>query len=74
MKQTRFLIKDRDGKGSTTGWVVWAHNYLNQRRQFATDGVKFFYQKTKRDPFEEVSESSLPANAAEALRKARETT
>jgi hypothetical protein len=72
MKQVRFLIKDRDGKGSTTGWVVWAHNRLMQRRQFATDGVKFYYQPTKRSPFLPATESELPREAAEALKRAQQ--
>lgn len=71
MQRTRFLTKDRDGKGSTTGWVVWAQNRLLQHRQFATDGVKFFYQPTKRSPFIPVTESELPQGAAEALKQAQ---
>lgn len=56
--KTRFLIKD----GSTTGTVIWGHNYLNQRRQFAFDGVKFYYQPSTREPFIEVQASEVPSN------------
>lgn len=71
--KTRFLYKDRDGNGSTMGWVVWSHNHLHQRRQFATDGVRFFYQPTTRSPFEIVSESDMPAAARQALKDAKES-
>lgn len=69
--KTRFLYKDRDGNGSTTGWVVWSHNRLHQRRQFATDGVRFFYQPTVSSEFIPVSESELPDAARSALNAAK---
>jgi hypothetical protein len=60
MSKQRFSFKDQDGKSSTTGWVVFAYNHLYQRRQFATDGVRYFYQPTLRDDFIIVGESELP--------------
>jgi hypothetical protein len=70
--KTRILCKDNDGKKySTPAWVVWGHNYLNQRRQFATDGVKTFYQPTTRSDFIIVSESELPRKVYFSLCDAR---
>ncbi len=51
MPRTRIGITDRDGKGSTTAWVVWGYNHLNQRRQFAYDGRTWYYQPTTRENF-----------------------
>ena len=68
--KTRFLVKDRDGAGSVSGWECWAHNVLIQRRQFATDGVRVFYQHKTSAPFVQVNERDLPANAREALASA----
>jgi hypothetical protein len=72
VSKIRFLYQDADGdKCSTTGWIVWAHNRLLQRRQFATDGVRFFYQPAKDKPFIIVPESELPDGARAALDAAR---
>jgi hypothetical protein len=72
VSNVRFLYRDADGdKCSTSGWVVWAHNRLLQRRQFATDGVRFFYQPAKDGLFIIVSESDLPDGARAALDAAR---
>ena len=59
----RFVI---DG-GSTTGYVIWAHNHLNQRRQFAFDGRYWFYQPTTRSSFIKVNPRDLPKNAVSAM-------
>jgi len=72
VSKVRFLYRDADGdKCSTTGWVVWAHNRLLQRRQFATDGVRIFYQPATDKPFIIVSDSELPDGARVALKAAR---
>ncbi len=55
-------------KGSTPAWLVWGHNYLNQRRRFAYDGVRWFYQPTTRSRFREVSERDIPCNVREAMK------
>lgn len=67
MPRARIGFRDQDGNGSTTATVVWAHNHLNQRRQFATDGVRFFYQPGKRDSFVIVNERNIPAAARKTL-------
>lgn len=72
MEKTRILFKDTDGqKTSTSAWVVNAKNHLLQIRQFATDGVRFFYQPKKQDPFIIVSETEMPTIAKELLESER---
>lgn len=65
--RVRFLIEDADGKGSTTGVVIEGSNVLNQMRQFAFDGRRYFYQKDNRAPFVEVNPRDIPHGNKERL-------
>jgi hypothetical protein len=56
----RFYYEDQGEKCSTTGLVVWGHNHLMQRRQFAFDGQRYFYQSNPSKLFIIVSKSDLP--------------
>jgi hypothetical protein len=58
-QKIRIMVKDRDGKGSATAWVIWFTNQLMQRRQIAFDGVKWFVQPDKRSPFIPIGESEV---------------
>lgn len=67
--KTRILIQDPDGsKGSTTAYVMWFTNAINQRRQIAHDGVKWFAQATKRSPFKQVGESEVPQHVQKEMK------
>lgn len=71
MTRTRFLTKIREELSSTTGTVIWGHNRLNQRRQFAFDGVQWFYQPDKRSPFVPVNGDDVPKPVKDAMDHAR---
>lgn len=58
--KTRILIQDHDGKGSTTAWVTTFVNAINQTRQIAYDGQRWFVQANNRQPFKIVGESEVP--------------
>ncbi len=64
MTQSRIGTVD----GSTTAWVIWGQNYLLQKRQFAFDGVVWFYQPTTRSKFMVVSEGDVPQGVRTAMR------
>ncbi len=62
------IIDERtEEKGDTHAYVIWGHNYLNQRRRFAYDGVRWFYQPTTRARFREVSARGVPLPVHEAM-------
>ncbi len=63
----RIVFKDGDDKGSTTAYVMWFHNAMNQRRQIAFDGVRWFYQNNTRYPFEIVSGNSVSQNVKDDM-------
>ncbi len=71
-QKTRIRFKDTDGETTvTSAWVVNAANHINQTRQFATDGVRYFYQPNSSSLFRIVNEQDLPDNARHALDSAR---
>ncbi len=53
--------------GSTTAYVVEAQNHLLQKRQFAFDGVFWFYQPDSRSPFQKVNTMDVPDNAVKIM-------
>ena len=65
----RFMTIDPATKetGSTTGYVVWSSNHLNQKRQFAFDGRFWYYQPTTRSNFQKVGKGDLPGVAVDAM-------
>lgn len=65
--KTKFQFEDKDGLGSTSGYVFQAQNGQNKVRQYAFDGVKWFYQQTKNQPFLEVPMSVVSEDALAAL-------
>jgi hypothetical protein len=67
MAKTRFLVKFKDDVGSVTGEVITGYNFLNQMREFAFDGVRWFYQPKKEAAFIEVSGSEVPDNVIQSM-------
>ncbi len=66
----RIGFLDADGeKCSTAAYVVTGLNHLNQKRQFATDGVRFFYQPRNDAWFIIVDERDVPETVKLLLRK-----
>lgn len=47
---------------STTAYVVWGQNHLLQKRQFAFDGQRWFYQPDTRTMFIQVNPMDVPEN------------
>lgn len=66
-RKKRIGIEDQDGKGSTPAYVMWFTNAINQRRQIAHDGVKWWVQPNPRAFFKPVGESEVPDNVKEAM-------
>ena len=69
IQRQRIGIKDRDEKSSCLCYVSDFHNYLNQTRRIAFDGVKWFYQPNTRSSFIPVSESDVPKDVKERFEK-----
>jgi hypothetical protein len=59
----RILTKD----GSTTAYLVWGQNHLLQKRQFAYDGVKWYYQPSVREKFIQVNTMDVPENVIRGM-------
>jgi hypothetical protein len=60
MPQVRIAVRSDDGATTTSTWVVWALNHLNQKRQFAFDGRVWYYQPTTSSLFQRVNSMDLP--------------
>lgn len=58
--KTRIIYTERGVEGSTSAYLTWGHNHLHQRRQFATDGVKWFYQPDASAKFGLVGQDWMP--------------
>lgn len=69
MARQRFATKIDEETGSTTGVVLFDHNKLNQRRLFAFDGGRYFYQPDLRSSFLIVSETELSENLKKSLQE-----
>lgn len=68
-KKVRIGVVDQASKvrSSIGAWVIWGHNYLHQRRQFAYDGRYWFYQPTIRSAFQEIGAEWIPPAVVEAM-------
>lgn len=53
--------------GSTTAYVIWGQNHLLQKRQFAWDGVIWYYQPTTRSNFMVVNEQDVPLSVRNGM-------
>ncbi len=60
MKKVRIGYQDRDGKGSCAAYVTQFHNAINQVRNIAFDGQRYFVQANNKAPFKPVSEEEVP--------------
>jgi hypothetical protein len=67
MAQKRIGVEDRDGRGSCTAWVVWGFNRLMQKRQFAFEGRKWYYQPKSEAWFIPVTATEVPLPVVGAM-------
>ena len=58
--RTRIIYKDRGERGSTQAYLSDFHNAMNQVRSIACDGVRWFVQDGRRNPFTIIGESEVP--------------
>jgi hypothetical protein len=62
----RIVVKDGD-TSSTAAYVVTGQNHLLQKRQFAFDGRKWFYQPDNRSKFQPVNAMDVPENVVNLM-------
>ena len=68
MIQTRIVYESAQGNCSTFVYIVEARLHTNAPlRQFAFDGLRYFYQQSMSKPFIEVPESFVPEFVRESL-------